>query len=98
VARARIDLARGKRVSATLSQAGLTDTVAERLLAVGERTGSFDVVLQTISQRHAAAFTTFVERATRLVEPVLLLLVALLVGGIVVMMYMPIFDIANGVR
>lgn len=98
VARARIDLARGKRVSATLSQAGLTDTVAERLLAVGERTGSFDVVLQTISQRHAAAFTTFVERATRLVEPVLLLMVALLVGGIVVMMYMPIFDIANGVR
>ena len=56
------------------------------------------MVLQTISQRHAAAFTTFVERATRLVEPVLLLMVALLVGGIVVMMYMPIFDIANGVR
>lgn len=98
IAQARVDLSRGKRVSATLSQAGLTDTVAERLLAVGERTGSFDVVLQTISQRHAAAFTTFVERATRLVEPILLLLVALLVGGIVVMMYMPIFDIANGVR
>lgn len=95
---ARVDLMRGRGVSAALSSAGLTDLVSERLLAAGERTGSFDLVLQTIAQRHAMAFTTFVERATRLVEPLLLLAVAALVGGIVVMMYMPIFDIANSIR
>ena len=53
-------------------------------------------MLQTIADRHAQRFVTFVERATRIVEPLLLLLVALVVGGIVVMMYMPIFDMANG--
>jgi len=95
---ARTDLGRGRGVSAALSAAHLTDAVSERLLAVGERTGSFDLVLQTIARRHASTFATFVERATRLVEPLLLLAVALLVGGIVVMMYMPIFDIANGIR
>jgi general secretion pathway protein F len=37
-----------------------------------------------------------VERATRIVEPLLLLLVAVFVGALVVMMYMPIFDMAGG--
>ena len=94
----RAGLARGRSVAAAFGEAGLTDTVSERLLAVGERSGGFDAVLQTIADRHASAFATFVERATRIVEPLLLLIVALVVGGIVVMMYMPIFDIANGVR
>jgi general secretion pathway protein F len=98
LAQARRDIARGRSVAAALSEAGLTDVVTERLLAVGERTGAFDTVLQTIADRHAEDFATFVERATRIIEPLLLLGVALVVGGIVVMMYMPIFDIANSIR
>jgi general secretion pathway protein F len=94
---ARRDIARGKSASRALAGADLTETVTERLLAVGERTGGFEAVLQTIADRHAQAFATFVERATRIVEPLLLLMVALVVGGIVVMMYMPIFDIAGGI-
>lgn len=93
---AREQIARGRRASAALAHAGLTEPTTERLLAVGERTGAFAAVLQTIADRHAQVFTTFVERATRIVEPVLLLAVAMLVGGLVVMMYMPIFDIAGG--
>lgn len=88
----------GQAVSAAFVAAGLTDQVSERLLRTGERTGNFDRVLQTIADRHVEAFTTFVERATRLVEPMLLMLVALVVGGIVVMMYMPVFDIASSLR
>ena len=91
-------LARGQSVSSAFADAGLTDTVTQRLLAVGERTGNFDRVLQTIAERHAGNFTTFIERATRIVEPVLLMLVALIVGGIVVMMYMPVFDIASSIH
>jgi general secretion pathway protein F len=96
LAQTRAEIARGRAASGAFSGAGLTEPVTERLLAVGERTGAFDTVLRTIADRHAERFATFVERATRLVEPLLLLLVALVVGGIVVMMYMPIFDMANG--
>lgn len=96
VAVARREIARGRSASLAMASAGLTEIVTERLLAVGERSGNFDGVLQAVADRHAQAFATFIERATRIVEPVLLLLVALLVGGIVVMMYMPIFDMANG--
>lgn len=91
-------LARGERVSTALGNAQLTDTVTQRLLAVGERTGNFDRILGTIAERHAANFTAFIERASRIVEPLLLLIVALVVGGIVVMMYMPVFDIASSLR
>lgn len=94
---ARILIAQGKPVASSLSQAGLTEVVTERLLSVGERTGGFDAVLQTIANRHAENFATFMERATRIVEPLMLLLVALMVGGIVVLMYMPIFDIAASI-
>ncbi len=95
---ARAELARGRSVVAAFGEAGIADPVGERLLAVGERSGGFEAVLQTIAERHANAFATFVERSTRIIEPLLLLIVALVVGGIVLMMYMPIFDIANGVR
>jgi general secretion pathway protein F len=98
VAAARADLARGLGISIALTKAGLTDDTSRRLLAVGERTGNFDRILQVVSERHVAAFSTFVERASRLLEPVLLLIVALVVGGIVVAMYMPIFDMASSVR
>lgn len=93
---ARGHVARGKPASKALALAGLTEVTTERLLGVGERSGAFDTVLQVIAERHAQRFTTFVERATRVLEPLLLLAVALVVGSLVVMMYMPIFDIAGG--
>jgi len=98
IAGARSQIARGRTASAALSEHGIADRVAERLLAVGERSGEFHAVLQTIADRHAQAFATFIERSTRIIEPLLLLAIALLVGGIVVMMYLPIFDIASSIR
>lgn len=95
IAQVRHEVAQGRSASLSFASAGLTDAVTRRLLAAGERSGAFDAVLQTVSDRHATAFATFVERATRVAEPVLLLIVALVVGGIVVMMYMPIFDMAG---
>lgn len=89
-------IANGRAASAAMSSAHLTDITSERLLAVGERTGDFAGVLQTIADRHAQTFVLFVERATRMLEPLLLMIVALVVGGLVVMMYLPIFDIAGG--
>ena len=98
LASAREAIERGQPASDALGRANLVDAVGERLLRVGERSGQFEPVLRTLAERHAEAFATFVLRATRLVEPLLLLVVAVLVGGIVIMMYMPIFDIANGLH
>jgi general secretion pathway protein F len=96
IARQRIE--QGASASAGFHAAGLTDPVTERLIRAGERGGDFDRVLRAIAERHRQSFETFVERATRIVEPVMLLGVALMVGSMVVLLYMPVFDIAASVR
>lgn len=98
IAQAQAGIERGSSASLSFAGASLTDEVTERLLRAGERGGDFAEVLQAISRRHATIFETFVERATRVVEPLLLLGVALLIGSMVVLLYMPIFDIAGSIR
>ena len=94
---ARQAVEQGQSFSSALGEGGLTDGVSVRLLRAGERGGDFPKTLRAIAQRHAAGFETFVERATRLVEPLLLMAVAILIGGLVILLYMPIFDIAGSI-
>lgn len=101
--RERIGLSRerileGRRFSTALAEYGLTDTVTERLLQVGERSGSLAKVMDVIAQNSRQEFTLFLERTTRLAEPILLMAVAIMIGLIIVMMYMPIFDLAGGLQ
>jgi general secretion pathway protein F len=96
VAQARIVITEGRRLSDAFSAYGLTDTVTERLLRVGERSGSLAKVMDVIAHTYRQEFTLFMERATRLAEPILLMAVALMIGAIIIMMYMPVFDLAGG--
>lgn len=64
-------------------------------MAAAERNGDFHLAADVVSRLHGERFELFVERLTRIVEPLLLLAVALLVGGIVILMYMPVFDMAT---
>jgi general secretion pathway protein F len=98
IRKAQLQLMQGRPVSKVLSECGLTDEVSARLMQVGERTGDFHVILSTLAQRNGETFSLFVERATRIAEPVMLLAVSLLVGGLVVLMYLPVFDIANSIQ
>lgn len=87
----------GKRLSAAMTVNGLTDPVTERLLQVGERSGNLAQVMDTIAQSYRQEFTLFIERATRLAEPILLMGVGVMIGAIIILMYMPVFDLANGI-
>lgn len=86
---------RGESVSTAMAGHGLCDEVGRRLMAAAERNGDFYVVADALSLMHSQRFELFIERLTRVVEPVLLLGVALMVGAIVIMMYMPVFDMAT---
>lgn len=88
----------GAPVAQCLSDARLCDEVDRRLMAAAERNGDFYLAADLVSRLHGERFELFVERLTRLVEPVLLMAVALMVGGIVVMMYLPVFDMATRLR
>ena len=93
-----IKIEQGALVSQTLADFALCDEVGRRLMAAAERNGAFFVAADVVSNMHREKFELFVERMTRIIEPVLLVLVAMLVGTIVVMMYLPIFDMTTRVR
>jgi general secretion pathway protein F len=98
LSRARHKLERGAGVSQSLAEEGLCDEVDRRLMSAAERNGDFYLAAEVVSQLHKEKFELFVERATRIVEPILLMAVALFVGTIVVMMYLPVFDVATRLR
>jgi general secretion pathway protein F len=96
IAAARTGIMEGRRVSAAFADHCLTDSVTERLLQVGERAGNLVKVMDIIAHTYRQELMLFMERATRLVEPVLLMAVAVMIGAIIVLMYMPVFDLAGG--
>lgn len=86
----------GKRLSQAFTEQQLTDVVTLRLLQVGERSGKLEHTMEIIAQTYRQELMLFIERATRVAEPLLLMVVGVLIGAIIVLMYMPVFDLAGG--
>ena len=76
----------------------MTTSVAEQLLRAGERTGDLGNVLTRIADFHEAQVTRQLERAMRTLEPLVMTLIGVGVGTVVVMMYLPIFELASAVQ
>lgn len=88
----------GFSLSSALQTAQLADPVATSMLAVAERTGALADILERIAQFHESGLQRSVELASRLFEPVLMIVIGLVVGAIVVLMYLPIFDLASSLQ
>ncbi len=73
------------------------DEVATRLSAAGEESGDLAGAMQHVADHYGRRFSRTVERLTRVAEPVMLIVIGAVIGGIVLMMYMPIFDLATTV-
>ena len=88
----------GRSLSDALELSSLADPVATSMLAVAERTGSLADILERIAQFPESRLQRSIELTSRLFEPVLMIVIGLLVGGIVVLMYLPIFDLASSLQ
>ena len=88
----------GRSASAAWLESGLADPFARRILQAGERTGALAIGFETLAATYARDVETAMERSARLIEPALLMIVASVIGAIVVLMYMPIFDLAGTVQ
>lgn len=85
----------GLSMSAALAEAGLADVVATSMLKVAERTGSMSEMLERIAQFYERKLQRSIDVATRVVEPALMIVIGTVIGAIVVLMYLPIFDLAS---
>ena len=88
----------GMLMSRAMEEYGLTTPVALRLLRVGERTGHMGDMLEHIAAFHDEEMERWVDWFTRLFEPALMTLIGIVIGGIVILMYMPIFDLAGSIQ
>jgi general secretion pathway protein F len=98
LASCRLALEQGRSLSAALVDAGLASAVAESLVKVGERSGQMADMLERTARFADDEFSRWVDWASRLLEPVLMVLIGLVVGTVVVLMYMPIFELAGSVQ
>jgi general secretion pathway protein F len=88
----------GHALSSAMEQYGLTTPVASRMLRVGERTGRMGEMMERIAAFYEEETARWVERFTRLFEPLLMVFIGLVIGGIVVLMYFPIFELAGSIQ
>lgn len=73
----------------------LTTSISMRMLAVGERSGDMGAMLTQSAEFYDGEITRWIDRFMRSFEPLLMTAIGLIVGVIVVLLYMPIFDLAG---
>jgi general secretion pathway protein F len=98
LASARKSIEEGIAVSDALTSAGLASPVATRMLIVGERGGQLGEMLDRVARFYDDETSRFVDWFTRLLEPILMAILGLAVGAVVVLMYMPIFELAGAIQ
>jgi general secretion pathway protein F len=91
----RADITSGYAFSDSLDRHGLSTPVALRLLRVGERSGQLGVMLGRTASFYDEETARWIERFTKAFEPVLMAAIGAVVGLIVILLYMPIFDLAG---
>lgn len=92
------DIRAGQPLSTSLARHQLTTAVAERLLRVGEQSGELAAMCERIAQFHDEALERAIELFSKVFEPILMLVVGGLIGLIVFMLYMPIFELAGSIQ
>jgi general secretion pathway protein F len=95
---ARRAISEGRPVAASLEAHDLTTPVALRMLAVGEQGGNMGEMMDRAASFHDDEIARWVDWFTRLFEPLLMAAIGLVIGAIVVLMYMPIFELAGNLQ
>jgi general secretion pathway protein F len=95
---ASLAIREGQAVSRAMETQGLTTAVALRMLRVGERTGNMGEMMERIAAFYDEEMARWVEWFTKLFEPILMALIGLVIGVIVILMYMPVFDLAGSIE
>jgi type IV pilus assembly protein PilC len=91
------EIREGATLADALDHSRVLPRLAIEMLSVGEETGSLDTMLRDVAEFYEADLDTKLIQLTTWIEPVLLLVMGGLVGGIVIVMYLPVFQMAGTV-
>ncbi len=91
-------ISHGQTISMAMESAGLTTPVALRMLRVGERGGKIGDMMERIAAFYDEELARWIDWFTKLFEPILMLVIGLVIGVVVLLLYMPIFELAGNIQ
>jgi len=92
---ARASIREGETISAPLKESNVFPPMVVQMISVGEETGALDDMLTRIADFYDSEVDTAVDALTSLIEPIMIVFMGGVVGGMVVAMYLPMFKLIN---
>ncbi len=91
----RVAIAEGRTIAEPLMETGVFPGMVVRMIAVGEATGALDAMLAKIAEFYEEEVDVAVEALTQLMEPIMIVFLGGMCGGMVISMYLPVFSMAG---
>lgn len=98
VKKARSAIREGETIAKPLSESKVFPSMVVQMIAVGEETGALDAMLNKIADFYDEEVSTAVEGLTSLIEPLMMATLGVVVGGMVVALYLPMFQVITLVK
>jgi len=95
---ARARIAEGKDLAGPLGEGGVFPPMVVQMIGVGEQTGAMDQMLQKIADFYEDEVDVAVAAMTKLIEPFMMVFLGVVIGGLIVAMYLPIFELAGNIN
>ena len=94
----RASIAGGETIAGPLKESGVFPPMVVQMINVGEQTGGLDEMLTKVADFYDDEVDTAVEALLAALEPIMIVVLGVVVGGMIVAMYLPIFDMINAVK
>ena len=91
-------ISEGRTMADPLAETGVFPPMVVQMIAVGESTGAMDSMLQKIADFYEDEVDSAVAALTSLLEPLLMVVLGILLGGLIIAMYLPIFELADTIQ
>ena len=92
---ARISISQGRTVAEPLTESKIFPPMVCQMVAIGENTGALDAMLKKVAEFYEDEVDTAVANLTALMEPVIMVVLGVILGGLVISMYLPIFQLGS---
>jgi type IV pilus assembly protein PilC len=97
VLRMRDDVSTGTQLQMSMRQANLFPNMVVQMVAIGEESGSLDSMLSKVADFYEEEVDNAVDSLSSLIEPMIMAILGVIVGGLVVAMYLPIFKLGSAI-
>jgi type IV pilus assembly protein PilC len=98
IRKAMIAISEGETITTPLEETGVFPPMVCQMINVGEQTGNLDEMLSKIADFYDDEVDAAVKNLTSMIEPIIIVFMGVVIGGLLVAMYLPMFDIIGKIK